>query len=352
MEMLCRYYSGEERSISSSEMGKLALKLGNEFICLVYLVEHLDENDNSGDFFHSCLKMKVRAKKQKALNGLEILAENYPEIEVAINAYLEAFAEEELATRKEAERLQDLEKQKQAIKAKENFKLLEIEREKQNALYLKKYSDFPEFDINRIKRGSQAYKILKTLQNGSIKEQDFLWLDSKGFNNEYVTEAFYLKRANSSLNHWQNTKKPWSLVNAIADYRKGNSPQQILNVVKANYPFKFSRGNKKLNAALLTTSGGVYRDLHQYEESLKMGTEANQIAPSDFRPCTLLGASNILLGNVSEGYSWYQKAIEFGFKPDSYDNELRSVYMRCSKQIKNEFRNDLLSKGYRYSWLN
>jgi hypothetical protein len=121
--------------------------------------------------------------------------------------------------------------------------------------------------------------------------------------------------------------------------------------VKSNYPFKFSRGNKKLNSALLTTSGGVYRDLSQYTDSLKLGSEANTLTPSDFRPCTLIGASNILLGNVSEGYEWYQKAIERGFKPDSYDNELRSVYMRCSKKIKEELRVDLKAKGYSYSWL-
>ncbi len=50
-------------------------------------------------------------------------------------------------------------------------------------------------------------------------------------------------------------------------------------------------------------------------------------------------------------YEWYQKAIERGFKPDSYDNELRSVYMRCSKKIQKELKIDLLGKGYSYSWL-
>lgn len=75
------------------------------------------------------------------------------------------------------------------------------------------------------------------------------------------------------------------------------------------------------------------------------------LAPSEYRPCTLIGASNILLGNVSEGYEWYQKAIERGFKPDNYGNELRSVFMCCSQKIKNELTCDLLSKGYSYSWL-
>jgi hypothetical protein len=41
-------------------------------------------------------------------------------------------------------------------------------------------------------------------------------------------------------------------------------------------------------------------------------------------------------------YEWYQKAIERGFKPGNYDNELRSVFMRCSQKIKNELKYDLL----------
>ncbi|MFT6902827.1 MAG: hypothetical protein ACJAXS_003046 [Colwellia sp.] len=72
----------------------------------------------------------------------------------------------------------------------------------------------------------------------------------------------------------------------------------------------------------------------QYTESLKLGSEAHVLAPYEYRPCTLIGASNILLGNVSEGYKWYQKAIEPGFKPDNYGNELCSVFMRCSEKNK------------------
>jgi len=344
MEVLFRYYSTENTDVNSSDIGKLSLLMGKEFICLVYLVEHLEENDNSNEFFSLCLKMKVNAKKVKATNGVELLTEELPTITEAIEIYLVAFEQEELAFQKETERLKAVEKQELANRVKEKFRLQEIQ-------YSKQFCDFPEFGINKIKKGSHAANILKRLQSGVIVEQDFIWLDEKGFNNEYVTQAFYINRAKSHLAQWKKSNKPWNLVNAIADYRKGKLSQEVLGVVKSNYPFKFSKGNKKLNSALLTTSGGVYRDLSQYTESLKLGIEANTLTPADFRPCTLIGASNILLGNVSEGYSWYQKAIERGFKPDSYDNELRSVYMRCSKQIQKELKSDLLGKGYSYSWL-
>lgn len=351
MELLYRYFSTDGTNISSSEVGKLALLMGKEFICLLYLIEHFEENDNSNEFFDLCLKMKVNAKKVKSANGNELLTEELPEITKVINKHLEAFEQEELALTQESERLKAIEKAELAKRVQEKFRLREKEQAAQEARYLKQFCDFPELGINRIKKGSHAAKILKRLQSGVINEQDFLWLDEKGFNNEVVSQAFYVNRAKSHLAQWKESNKPWNLVNAIADFRKGKSSQKALGVVKSNYPFKFSKGNKKLNSALLTTSGGVYRDLSKYNESLKLGSEANALTPSDFRPCTLLGASNILLGKINEGYEWYQKAIERGFKPDSYDNELRSVYMRCSKKIQKELKIDLLGKGYSYSWL-
>jgi hypothetical protein len=344
MEVLFRYYSSDSSDVSSSDIGKLSLLMGKEFLSLLYLAEHLEENDNSSQFLSLCLKMKINAKKLKAINGAELLTEELSKITEAIEIYSVVFEQEKLALQQGAEKLKSVEKAELARKVQENLRL-------QKAKSLKNFCDFPEFGINRIKIGSHAAKILKQLQSDAINEQDFLWLEDKGFNNEYITQAFYLNRAQNHLAQWKCSNKPWSLVNAIADYRKSKSPHEVLGVVKSSYPFKFSRGNKKLNSALLTTSGGVYRDLSQYTESLKLGTEANRLTPSDFRPCTLIGASNILLGNVSEGYEWYQKAIERGFKPDSYDNELRSVYMRCSKQIKKELKSDLLGKGYSFTWL-
>ena len=160
-----------------------------------------------------------------------------------------------------------------------------------------------------------------------------------------------MNRAKTHLEHWERAKKPWSLVNAIADFRKSKRPELIIETIQSNYPFKFSKSNKKLNSALLTTSGGVYRDLCQYSDSLKLGEEAHELSPTDFRPCTLIGASYMLLGQINDGHSWYDKAIERGFKPESYDNELRSIYMRSDIEIKNKLKNSLLARGYNYSWL-
>jgi len=38
-----------------------------------------------------------------------------------------------------------------------------------------------------------------------------------------------------------------------------------------------------------------------------LGKEAHLLTPRDFRPCTLLGAVNVEIGNYDLGQSWYKK---------------------------------------------
>ncbi|GAC27407.1 hypothetical protein GPAL_0527 [Glaciecola pallidula DSM 14239 = ACAM 615] len=333
--------------------------MGKGFTDLVYLVKNIEKDENSRKFLDHCLKLKVNAKKMKSATGEELSVDQNLSARVgAINSYRTAFEKEELELKKEAERLKAIDNEKLAIKAKKRARLIEQERKKaqeaKKAQYLKRFCDFPEFCIKGIKRGSDAAKVLLRLRNNDANEEDFFWLEEKGFTNDLTTQAlhaFYLKRGKIHLAKWKKDNAPWGLVNAIADYRRSKSSQEILGEIQSNYPFTFSKGNKQLNSALLTTSGGVYRDLFRYTESLKLGTEAHILNPSNYRPCTLVGASNILLGDMNEGHSWYQKAIERGFKPESYDKELRSIYMSCSKQIKEKLKRSLLAIGQNHSWL-
>lgn len=354
LEVLFRYCSTDKIYITSSDISKLSQLMGKEYIDLVYMVENIERDDNSTKFFDFFLTLKVNAKKLRANTGEELSKnENWLELTGIINTHIATFEKEELKLKEEAEKQKAIDKEKLALKVKERFRLIEQEQAKEKAHYFKRFCDFPEFGRKGIKIGSYAAEILIRIQNDDANEKDFFWLEEKGFMTDQIREAFYvfyLKRGRIHLAEWKKNKKPWSLVNAIADFRKSKSSQDILAVIKSDYPFKFSNGNKKLNSALLTTSGGVYRDLSQYTESLKLGAEANSLTPDDYRPCTLIGASNMLLGNISEGLSWYEKAIERGYKPESYDNEIRSIYMRSNGQIRKELKSGLLAKGYSYSW--
>ena len=65
--------------------------------------------------------------------------------------------------------------------------------------------------------------------------------------------------------------------------------------------------NLKLKSTLLTTHGGVKRDMGQREAALNFGAQAHEATPDNFRPCPLLGAVHIEMGHFTEAHEWYQK---------------------------------------------
>lgn len=50
------------------------------------------------------------------------------------------------------------------------------------------------------------------------------------------------------------------------------------------------------------------RDLRRLDEAKALASEAHQLTSSDYRPCTLLGAVHIELGELPTGHEWYAKA--------------------------------------------
>src|SRR5690606_16655861 len=108
----------------------------------------------------------------------------------------------------------------------------------------------------------------------------------------------------------------------------------------------------KLKSALLTTRGGVLRDLGRRREAMQLGEQAHVLQPRNFRPCTLLGALHMESGNFAEGQEWYTKAEQRGAKRQSIDSELRSIFQRASKEQKEQLKAFLLADDpARYRWV-
>ncbi|WP_157072673.1 hypothetical protein [Photobacterium sanguinicancri] len=101
---------------------------------------------------------------------------------------------------------------------------------------------------------------------------------------------------------------------------------------------KFTNGNKPLKSALITTAGGVKRDLGMFVEAIELGTQAHDLAHQDYRPCTLIGACKMLTGDIAQGHEWYQKAISRGFEPNNYEQEIHSIYCRAWEKDKAKIR--------------
>jgi Flp pilus assembly protein TadD len=98
---------------------------------------------------------------------------------------------------------------------------------------------------------------------------------------------------------------------------------------------------------------GVLRDLRRRDEALQLGKKAHELQPQNFRPCKLLGALNIELGNFSEGHDWYTKAEKLGASRQSIDTELKGTFRRANKTLREIMRASLFANDPdRYRWVN
>jgi O6-methylguanine-DNA--protein-cysteine methyltransferase len=197
----------------------------------------------------------------------------------------------------------------------------------------------------------KVMKILRKVDSGSrLSKEELVWLlGSEKYYTSELKEGYHRNEARFYATQYSKTKDYWSAINASSHYRKcgeAGTADSMLTAIDVS-----GLKNKKLKSALFTTHGGAKRDLEQKNEALNLGKQAHFLTPRDFRPCTLLGAVNLEIGNIELGHSWFNKAIERGYDESSMDNELRSIFMRADKSTKEALRDYLLKEDpIRYSW--
>ena len=282
-----------------------------------------------------------RAKNEQALR-----------IKVSCTNYSEFIAKKKLAKQKSEYEKRKLEEQAKQVRLKQQRKVKE-ERHKANAplIALKQRYDLSYFidDISFPK----LMDILRKVDNWKrLTEKEIIWLSTKG--REYFTPElkirFHKIEADFYVNKFKKSKNPWSAINASSHYRKcEESLKADLLLCKVN---KTTLKTSKIKSAICTTHGGVKRDLGKWKDALKLGEKAHGLTPKDFRPCTLLGAVYMETGSHGEGQLWYNKAIKRGFKEESMDNELKSIYRCTHKSNQKELREHLLKiDSVRYNWV-
>lgn len=201
---------------------------------------------------------------------------------------------------------------------------------------------------------ARVMDILRRLDGGSrLSDTDVLWLttDGKHYYTESLQAAFHECEAEFFAAEYSRTSDPWNAVNASGHFRKCDrsiSAHDLLTSIPAS-----QLTTPKLKSAICTTHGGVMRDLGRMDDALALGSQAHVLTPRDFRPCTLLGAVNIELGNLSVGWDWYRKAEERGASERSIDYDLRGIFMRADEARRVEIRTFLLREDpARYRWVN
>ena len=195
--------------------------------------------------------------------------------------------------------------------------------------------------------------ILRRLDGGNrLTDEDILWLtrDGEDYYTDILQEAFHEREAEFYKVEYKRTSDPWNAVNASGHYRKCNQARKAHDLLTSIPDGR--RKAPKLNSAICTTHGGVMRDLKRFDEALKLGEQAHTLTPKDFRPCTLLGAVNIEIGNYGIGKDWYDKAEERGASKRSIDFDLRGILLRADNVKREKLKAFLLREDpERYKWV-
>lgn len=211
----------------------------------------------------------------------------------------------------------------------------------------RKLREFPDrFRLPFVERDDlgRINHILRSVVAGRpVEKDDLVWFGSNGA--DYWTaelrQAHHANMATILTAAWHQTGDLWKVVNACGHWRKGGLSQKGLTLVEAALNHKKASG--KTRSALLTTAGGALRDLGRREDAVAFGTGAHSLTEADFRPCTLLGAVHIEMGDYGTGAAWYEKAEERGASQNAIDQDLQSILKAASQKQRSEIRSALIA---------
>ena len=195
--------------------------------------------------------------------------------------------------------------------------------------------------------------LLQQIDAGNrLPKEELAWLSTKAKQHftQRVREAYHRLEADFHADQYRSTQDPWHAINASGHYRRCNRSETALELLDSLASDRLK--HLKVKSAVLTTHGGVMRDLGRRPEAIQMGEKAHELMPKDYRPCTLLGAVHMELREFESGREWYEKARERGAPEQSIDSELKSIFQQMDSPGREAMKRFLLTEdSHRYRWL-
>lgn len=154
---------------------------------------------------------------------------------------------------------------------------------------------------------------------------------------------------------YERTRNIWSLIKASGAWRDDDKPHAALAATECLVP-QAGKMAPKLASALLTTRGGVYRDMKDFDAAEKCAREAISLNNTNRQPYNLLAAILIQQGNTTEGEKCIARAEQLGASKHeqqrtieqalrSLDEQTRALRIKTLRQL-NPQRNAWISQGF------
>lgn len=195
--------------------------------------------------------------------------------------------------------------------------------------------------------------LLRLIDAGNrLPKEEFAWLSTEARRHftAQLRETYHHLEAEYLADQYRRTEDPWNVINASGHYRKCNQPKTALELLDSLAPDRLK--HTKVKSAMLTTHGGVMRDLGRRSEAIQLAEKAHALIPRDYRPCTLLGAVHMEQREFERAQEWYEKARARGAPEQSIDSEMRSIYQKMDLPGREAMKRFLLAEdSHRYRWL-
>ena len=199
----------------------------------------------------------------------------------------------------------------------------------------------------------RVMSLLRRVSSGDrLTADDVVWLQTEAEDcwTEELQRAWHTIEAQALTREWERSRNPWDAINASSHWRKAAKPSSALGLT--DEALAKAGTDAKARSALLTTRGGAFRDLRNLDEAKAMGLKAHGLTPKYFRPCTLLAAVHIELGDLMAGREWYVKAEKLGADRHAIDQDLRALLSRTSKSERQRITEFLIAQDpERFGWL-
>lgn len=213
-----------------------------------------------------------------------------------------------------------------------------------------------KFHLNYIDREHypRAMRLLQALSRGKrLKQVDVLWLQTEveEWWTDEVASAWHLVEAEVHTAAWRKTRDPWDAINASSHWRKGNRAEIAISLTGEALA-AMGTAEPKVRSALATTRAAALRAVARLTEARALAEDAHALMPDDYRPCTLLGAIHIELGEYDVGVEWFGEAERLGAKKGAVDHDIRALLARMPNAQINRVAALLVEQDpERFSWL-
>lgn len=199
----------------------------------------------------------------------------------------------------------------------------------------------------------RAMWLLRRIASGQrLQPDEVVWLKTEADDcwTDQLAKEWHALEAEALSALWRTGGGPWDAINGSSHWRKAGKPDAALSLTGEALAKKGLVA--KIHSALETTRGGALRDMRRLDEAKAMGLSAHRLTPNDFRPCTLLGAVHIELGDLVAGHKWYVTAEKLGANRRAVDQELRALIARATTSEQHRIRWFLVAQDpERFSWL-